>query len=264
MKLAQDIFLVVGPSAAGKTEILNALRNICSLHRIPYVATAASDSHTILDRMREDDRDGGSNHTHGWCETYSQGHEHFNSESTIPFTVTSNIIPNLMYGDFFRLLGRLPHTNQLRFAEWSGGVNTNPREEPASFADLSFGRIARKLFDGEYDSSWISRIRAIIHPITDWETRYALNASRGMPSPWQIQEGTASWKLSDAAMNIFGEDDFEAIQHEFLSREVPVYEIHNDGDEGLREALHVLKSELFPNYYGSIEGQKGGRRKSET
>lgn len=264
MKLDKDIFLVVGPSAAGKTEVLNDLRNACWLHQIPHVATAASDSHTILDRMREDDRDGGSNHTHNWCESYSQGHGHFSGESTIPFTVTSNVIPDRMYADFFALLARLPLTNQLRFAEWSGGVNTNPREEPASFADLSFGRIGGKLFSGVYTNSWIPRVRAIIHPVSDWETRFALNAGRGMPSPWQIAQGTASWSLSDAAMNIFGDDDFATIQHEFINRGVPVYEIPNDGDQGLKRELHVIKHELFPNYYESIERPTGGRRESET
>lgn len=264
MKLAQDIFLVVGASSAGKTAILNDLRDTCGLHRIPYVTTAASDSHTILDRMREDDRDGGSNHTHNWCEKHSQGHGHFAGEAILPFTVTSNAVPDLMYADFFSLLARLPHTDQLRFAEWSGGVNTNVREEPASFANLSFGRIAGKLFRGEYEASWIPRVRAIIHPITDWETRFALNAGRGMPSPWQIGEGTASWPLSDAAMNIFGEDDFASIQHEFQIRGVPVYEIPNDGDQGLKRELHAIKHELFPNYYESIEQPRGRRQESET
>lgn len=264
MKLDQDIFLVVGPSAAGKTEILNDLRKACWIQQIPYVATAVSDAHTILDRMTEDDREGGTNHTHNWCEQYSQDHGHFNSEPTLPFTVTSNVIPDRMYHDFFRLLARLPQTDQLRFAEWSGGVNTNERREPASFADLSFGRIAGKLFRGEYDTSWIPRIRAIIHPITDRETRFALNAGRGIPSPWQIGEGTASWPLSDTAMNIFGEDDFASIQHEFLSRGVSIHEVPNGGDQGLRDGLLALKAELFPNHYESIERRKVGRRESET
>lgn len=264
MKITQDIFLVVGPSAAGKTEILNDLRNTCWLHQIPHVATAVSDSHTILDRMREDDREGGSNHTHNWCEKDSQGHGHFSGKSILPFTVTSNHIPNLMYADFFALLANLPQTDQLRFAEWSGGVNTNLPEEPASWVDLSFGRIARKLFGGGYEDSWIPRVRAIIHPITNRETRFALNAGRGMPSPLQIAEGTASWPLSDTAMNIFGEDDFAAIRHEFLSREVPVYEIPNDGNQSLRQELHAIKHELFPNNYQSVERPTGGRRESET
>lgn len=260
MKLAQDIFLVVGPSAAGKTEILNDLRSTCWVYEIPHIATAASDSHTILDRMREDDREGGSNHTHNWCERDSQGHGHFNGEAILPFTVTSNHIPDLMYDDFFALLANLPQTDQLRFAEWSGGVNTNLPEEPASLADLSFGRIVGKLFHGEYTNSWIPRVRAIIHPIADRETRFALNAGRGTPSPWQITQGTASWRLSDAAMNIFGEDDFASIQHEFLNRGVPVFEILNDGDQSLRQELHAIKRDLFPNHFQFIERHAIGRR----
>lgn len=260
MNESGDIILVVGPSAAGKTDVLNDLRESCRIHGIPYMAKAVSDAHTILDRMREDDREGGHHHTHDWCARAIQGHTHLRREPTLPFTVTSNIIPDRMYSDFFARLATLPQTAETWFAEWSGGINTNPPEEAASRADFSYGRIGKKLFWEEYDDSWIPRVRAIIHPVTERSVRFALNAKRGIPSEWQIEYGTASWPLTDTGMNIFGEDDFETIRHQFFRVGIPVYEIRNDGDNGFRRELHAIKRDLFPHHFQSVERHTTGRR----
>lgn len=266
MNIVQDIIVVVGPSAAGKTEILNDFRGSCRIHGIPYVAKAVSDSHTILDRMRDDDRDGGRHHTHDWCKDKADGHSHLRGEPTLPFTVTSNRIPDLMYGDFFTQLATLPQTREIWFAEWSGAKNTNPPEEPASRADLSFNRIGRKLFWEEYDDSWLPRVRGIIHPITDPALRLSLNATRGIPSSCQIEYGTASWPLTEIGMKIFGEDDFDSIAATFALRGIPVFSFTNDGDgQTMQRELLLIKRELFPDKFSfvTLEGrprQLGNRR----
>ncbi len=63
----RDVILVIGPSASGKTHVLNLLRGeITGTFGLQHELIPLSDSHTILDRIREDDTRGGRHHYHPW------------------------------------------------------------------------------------------------------------------------------------------------------------------------------------------------------
>lgn len=261
----RDTILVVSPSAGGKTEALNVLRQEALARGISLEFKPLTDAHTILDRMYEDDEQGGRNHYHPWCPGEINGHSHDVEHPTIPFTYTGNEPAHAMLGDFFNGLAQLPYTGSLRFAEWSGGININEWSEPASRVDISFATCAEFLRKGTFNRTGLSRILAVIHPETDEEVRFALNNNRHLPTPEEIEYGTASWPLSDTAMRIFGRDDFAAVVPVLLEAGVSrnrIYTIYNDGDGKFSEQLKVVSTEILSTWRGGENPYNDrGRRK---
>jgi len=135
----------------------------------------------------------------------------------------------------------------LRFAEWSGGVNINPSDEPAARTDLSFTTVARMMERGVFEAEGLRRVLAVIHPETTFERRLDLNSFRSTPTEEDIQYGRASWQLSETALRIFGHDDFSEYCESYLqSRGIPfVRSIQNDGSDGLRHELELCLPEIF-------------------
>lgn len=243
----RNIIVVAGPSATGKTWTLNILRNLTHTHGIPFEFRPHSDSHTIFDRMLEDDNAGGYNHYHEWCPQ-TKGHRHRDevTHPHVPFTLAGNYIADAMGHDFFSGLMLLPY-GRLQFAEWSGGDNTNHRRDPASETDLSFLRQAERLRSGELPSDGLQRVLTVIHPITPDGLRLALNDGRFSQLPTEQEQdlGTRSWPLGESAMRIFGRDDFHNIEHVLTALDISVIHIYNDGGDSLQRGLEQKAPALF-------------------
>jgi hypothetical protein len=251
----RDTILVIGPSASGKTATLNYIRQYAELNGIHHEFTVLSDAQTIVEHMLLDDKNGAENHTHPWC-VQGKGHTHDTGGDRFPFAVTGNrIIHGMMY-DFFTRLAEQPYTEQLRYAEWSGGKNVNPPENPASATDVSFETMARKLRSGELPVQGLLRVAAVIHPWTDPAIRLSLNEQRDNPTPEQIKFGTASWRLDMTAMKIFGEDDFDALRPLLEASGIPaILTVENTGDEQFLLALEGHCAKLFREMPVTKEGQ---------
>jgi hypothetical protein len=240
----RDTILVIGPSASGKTHVLNCLRDEAAALGIPLEEKPITDSHTIRDRMLQDDTTGGFGHYHNPEEV--SGHNHKLGQPTVPFTLIGNKIPHGMMDDFFTLLMNHSQDGKLHFAEWSGGINTNNENEPASSADLSFTTIGRMLKEGKLPRQGLERVLAVIHPITPEEVRQLLNKNRKVPTPDEIEFGRASWFLQPAAMKIFGRDDAQILDELFRESGIErIYHVPNDGENGLRGNLNPIMDEIF-------------------
>ena len=204
----RDTIFVVGTSASGKTQILNQLRDQIGEFGIEQELKPHSDSHTILDWMRKDDRENdGRNHYHPWCLN-AEEHDHSNGEKELPFTVAGNFIYHGMQEDFWAGLRDLPRTRVIRYAEWAGGVNINDPSDRASLTDASFGTMGGMLLDGRWPTEGLQRVLAVFHAHTDFALRMELNANRGEPTEEEIEFGIASWSLIETGMKIYGKDDF--------------------------------------------------------
>mgnify|MGYP001573080498 CR=1 FL=1 len=268
MKYARDTILVIAPSAGGKTEILNIIREDVGNRGLPHVYKPLSDSHTILDRVEEDDKDNyGRGHYHTWTLDKRNGHVHRNyrDDPMLPFTLSGNAVAHKFIQDFFYNLRNVPQTGELRFAELSGGVNTNGYDEPASQTDLSFAMMNQLLRQGRFSKDGLSRVLAVIHPQTDDEVRFALNSSRNIPTDREIDQGTASWPLSQEAMNIFGVDDFYALEPLFFEMQIPhVYTVTNDGGTLLRGEIEYRLPAILRGWEGWSGGEGGRGRLKES
>lgn len=242
----RDTIVAAGPSAIGKTQVLNLLRIYAEELGISHVFKPLSDSHTILHHMDLDDERSGYNHYHEWCRGKPY-HIHRHPEDVKkPFTVTSSVITDGMMDDFFRGLAGLPYDGKFHYAEWSGGRNINDDSEPAHGADVSFGRWARFLKEGSFTTEGLRRVIAVIHPQTPWEVREKLNQSRGIPEDEEIELGTASWQLSYEALRIFGEDDTSEVFPLLQAFEVPyIRTVENQGDHTLEREIRNVAGEVF-------------------
>lgn len=263
----RDVILVIGPSASGKTHVLNLLRQeIAETYRLPHELIPLSDSHTILARVAQDDLSGGHHHYHPWSRG-KDTHDHTQHPEIIPFTLAGNRIGHAFIRDFFRELTRLPYTGVIRYAEWSGGKNTNPLDDPASRTNLSFETITRLMRTGNIPGEGLDRVLAAIHVETPRKYRTQLNDSRSVPSADEIKFGFASWPLDQAAMNIFGEDDFgEDTQSLLQEYHIPfIRTIHNNNDDSLGRELRVILPDIVALWAGGETGrpastQAKGRR----
>lgn len=254
--IQRDVILVIGPSASGKTHVLNLLRReIAETYGLPHEIVPLSDSHTILDRVREDDRLGGRHHYHSWSRDMDS-HNHADHPEIIPFTLAGDRIGHAFIRDFFQGLANLPHTGVIRYAEWSGGKNTNPREDRASLTDLSFQTITRLIRQGRIPAEGLDRVVAAIHVDTSREYRMHLNEDRSMPTAAEIKFGYASWPLDQAGMNIFGEDDFLNDTPSLLNEhKIPfIRTLHNNLDGSLDRELRSVLPEIVSQWAGGETG----------
>lgn len=258
--MKRDTILVAGAFASGKTYILNYLRGEARKRGIPFEQIPLSDSHTILERMLEDDQfTQGRNHYHVWCPGEIHGHSHDREHPTIPFTLAGNVVAHAMIHDYFEELRDLPYDGQLRFAEWGGGVNTNDCSDPAQKTDLSFQTVGRMLRDGKLPNEGLRRVIAVIHPKTSDLLRMELNSGRHLPSQEEIRLGTASWPINATGMKITGDDDFDLIEGLFVHFGCPIYTAINDGSDRFREQLQDLANGLFSPCILREISQPGGR-----
>lgn len=261
--ISRDVILVIGPSASGKTHALNLLRNeVAVTYGLQHELIPLSDSHTILERVREDDLSGGRHHYHPWTRGMKT-HHHRDNPDIIPFTLAGNKIGHAFVRDFFQNLARLPYTGAIRYAEWSGGRNINTKDDPASQTDLSFTTITRLIRENNIPSEGLDRIIAAIHVATPHEYRMRLNENRSIPTDNDIKFGLASWPLGQTAMNIFGEDDFGNETKELLEEHhVPfIRTLHNDGQGSLSRELRNSLPEIISLWQG-VETNRSASTKS--
>lgn len=258
----RNIILVAGPSASGKTHALNTIRHEIREFRLAHEFIPISDSHTILDRVREDDARGSQNHYHPW-EGGGIGHNHDSHPEITPLTLAGYEIGVAFMQDFFDALSYVPDDGVIHYAEWSGGKNINPPDDPASRADISFTTISRLLREGTITSTGLDRVLAVLHMEATREHRILLNESRGNPSDNMIRQGRASWKLDATAMRIFGEDDFLAAIPVLQGHGIPLIRtIHNKGRDEVQQELHAVLPEILSLWQGGETGL-GGLRKKE-
>ncbi len=244
----RSIILVSGQNAVGKTTTCNLLSEIAREKHIPYATKPISDLFFLLDEIMIDDHlNGGRGHYHEWCSHKRGGHSHLHNEPITPFTVTDNQLIDNMFAKFFNMLSSAA-TDRLCFAEWTGGMNTNPPDEPASEIDLSFSRIGKLLETGTFSSRWLDHVHAVIHPIADLNTRYALNRQQHSDLPEELDSGRVSPKKTITNLRIFGEDDFGHIRHIFEEKGIPVYYVDNTGDVLFFERIKKLAHQIFEDY----------------
>jgi len=262
----RDVVLVIAPSAGGKTEAIKFLRDYSTCQGIDYRKIPVTDAHTIIYRMREDDKTGGVNHFHPWC-LEQRGHIHGEQDTPIfPFTVISNVIPDKMRLDFFNNLASLQCESQLVLAELSGAVNLNPPESLVSGADLSFERVAYLFRNGTFPTAGLKRVIAVIHPVTTRELRLALNEKRAIPTDEEVANGIASWPLDKTGMDLFGEDDAADAFYPLLEKlRIPIFPIVNDGTpETFETELKVVADEIFRPWGRTVEGGRKSRGPEAT
>lgn len=249
----RNIILVAGPFGAGKTHLLNTLRDaVAPVLGLPFEYTPISDAHTITERLVEDDRSGGYHHYHpGNREAALAGnffHQHTEGFPIYPFTAAGNEIIMGMTKDFLERLESVPRDGHLYFAEWSMGKNMNAPEEPAARAiALSAETIAKFLADSTYPTRGLERVYAVIHPQTKLENRLDNNTSRGVPSQEDYRLGRRSWKIAREGMLITGKDDFEFLAPSLKKLGIPqVLDIFNG---------YHIEDERYPEMAGEIVRQ---------
>lgn len=244
----RDIIIVTGCNAVGKTTTTNYLRDQANLRNLPHENKIVADSQCLFEAMQLDDHTGGLHHTHDWCITDTQGHSHPLDQPIFPFTVTDNELPDTMRRHFFTKLTALPKTGKLWFAEWAGGINTNPPDDPTSLIDYSYLKVKGMLQEERLPDGWLKRVKAVIHVKANSDVRIALNQRRTIPSsayPEALQGGTAFWKKDERVLRFYGRDDFDEIKDRFQSVNVPIHTIENDGESCFFQYLEILASTLF-------------------
>jgi hypothetical protein len=278
MKFDKNLLVFVGPSASGKTEGINVARAFFNSHNIPYEDIPITDSTSILDQIKLDDREtGGKNHFHEWCEGVTAGHSHSGDDGDRPdlgFTVTGYRIPHGMYKDFTQELTAKRHRDRVYLVEWSGAVSVNSFGD----ADYSFARMRQEFDAGTYDRSWFTNVLAVIHTGTpSFEYRKHLNHLREghIPTPDERHRGGASWFLPDSAMNLFHDDDFEYALRPYLEQQGLRGRIHTvlnqgeneivDGEIGFHKRLQDAFDGVFAQWI-TVEGKinRDGSQSSTT
>ena len=249
-----NIIIITGQNSVGKTTAFNVLSQEAKRYEISYKTRPVSDFLHLLNNVRKDDETGGFHHYHEWTAEKKGGHSHRNKEAEVPFIVIGNKIVDGMFYDFFAFLSNLPQSKSIYFAEWTGGMNINSQYEPASQVDFSFKRIAQLLMSGFLPGSWINRVKAVIHPVADMETRYKLNEKKHGFLLQELEEGNVSPKKPRQVLDIFGKDDFYEIEELFNSKNIPTYIIQNNADTLFMEQLREVSKELFvpalsPTYF---------------
>mgnify|MGYP006876735445 CR=1 FL=1 len=265
----RNLIIFIAPSAGGKTEGINRLRGFLDFHGLPYQPHSMTDARFILEEVRKDDREtGGQNHYHEWCNEQTTGHSHENNEPDLGFTVTGQRIPTGMYRSFLGQLSEKRSSDRLYIAEWSGGVNGNPPDHPASKVDYSFTRMRQEMEAGTYPLDWIKHVLAVIHPwVPNFEERARLNELRfGItPSVEELEKGARSWHLPPDALTLFHGDDFEEGLRPFLEEQGlkdRIYTVQNggenetlpSGENGYAARLEETFQKIFATHIGK-EGQ---------
>jgi hypothetical protein len=151
-----------------------------------------------------------------------------------------------MQEDFLETITVLPRLEKLRFVEWTGGINTNPPEEPASQVDFSFNRVAKKIKEDLLPVQWAERVRAVIHISAETKMRIFFNTKDSDDESPQILSGHASARRMSTVLNLFGHDDFCKIKPFFKRAGVQfIFDVCNKGDRGFYEELERISEVIF-------------------
>ena len=246
MDYTRDIILIIGQNAVGKTTALRSLTRIAEQRGIAHEPEPISDFLFILKQALMDDERGGFHHYHDWSQEKTGGHSHENGEATIPFAVTHSDLVDGMQEDFSKTLTFLPRFGKLRFVEWTGGINVNPPDEPASQVDFSFNRVAKKIQEDLLPLQWIERVHAVIHISAATAIRIFFNTRDFDGQALQILSGRASARRIPAVLNLFGHDDFYKIEPFFRRAGVRyIFHMCNKGDDGFYKDLRGISEVIF-------------------
>ncbi len=246
MYYTKDIILIIGQNAVGKTTAFRYLTWIAEQRGIVYEHKPISDFFFLLQQTLIDDERGGFHHYHNWSKVKSGGHSHANGEPTIPFAVTHNDLVDGMQEEFLHAITLLPRLEKLQFVEWTGGINTNPLEEPASHVDFSFNRVAKKMQEDLLPLQWIERVHAVIHISAQTTTRFFFNTKDSTDQSSQILSGQVSARRISTVLNLFGYDDFAKIEPFFRRAGVRfVFSVCNRGDDGFYRDLRGIGDVIF-------------------
>lgn len=246
MNYTKDIVLIIGQNAVGKTTAFRYLSWLAEQRGIGYEPEPISDFFFLLKQTLLDDGRGGFYHYHSWSKGKGCGHSHENGEATIPFAVTHNDLVDGMQAEFLQTLTLLPQLEKLQFVEWTGGINTNPLEEPASQADFSFSRISKKVKKDLLAIQWIKRVRAVIHISAGTTTRFFFNTKDSDYQSVQILSGRASARRISTVLQLFGQDDFARLEPIFKKAGVPfIFNVYNRGDDEFYKDLRLIGNEIF-------------------
>jgi hypothetical protein len=247
-----NIVVVTGRNAVGKTTATTYLRYWCLSHGIPCERHAITDAQSLFKAMQLDDEVGGLHHTHEWCLSgntdYYIGHTHQEYKPILPFTVIGNKIPDAMLDDFFTKLSQVPRSDTIYFVEWAAGSNTNPTNTSASEVDYSYTKVKRMFHEGSLPTSWLEQVHSVIHLEASDELRIDFNERNYIPCLEEILNGTGSWPISQMVLRFYGIDDFSEIKDIFKVRNIPVYDLQNDGSEFFEKELESLAQNLFYSY----------------
>jgi hypothetical protein len=246
MDCTKDIVLIIGQNAVGKTTAFRYLTWIAEQRGIVYEPEPISDFLFILKQALMDDERGGFHHYHNWSEAKIGGHSHKNGEATIPFAITHNDLVDGMQEEFLQTITLLPRFGKLRFVEWTGGINTNPPEEPASRVDFSFNRVAKKIQEDLLPIEWVERVHAVVHISAKAATRIFFNTKDSEDQSSQILSGHASARRMPTVLNLFGHGDFYKIEPLFKKAGVRlVFDVCNKGDGDFYKDLRQISDVIF-------------------
>jgi hypothetical protein len=241
MDYTKDIILIIGQNSVGKTAAIRYLSWIAEQRGIIYDPKPISDFLFLLNQTLIDDKLGGFRHYHSWAPNKCSGHSHTHGEPTIPFAVTHNDLVDGMQNELLQTITLLPRFEKLQFVEWTGGINTNPPEEPASHADFSFNRIAKKIKEDLLTLQWLARVRAVIHISAATTTRFFLNTKDHSHQSPQILSGQASARRISTVLQLFGHDDFSNLEPLLKKAGASfIFNIHNKGDHNFYKDLRRI------------------------
>lgn len=247
MTKPRDLIMVMGQYSAGKPHIMAQLKELARSKGAALEEETTSDLPLLIDEVYKDDAIGGYNHYHPWCTEKTGGHNHSLREPSSPFTVINNDIVDSMHKTYFETLSRLPSTGKLRFAEISGGENTNPFSEPAYQADFSFKRLVQAFNDSQLPTDWLDRVLAVIHPIVlSDQIRSYINDFEYIHSLDTKNREIVREKRDGIVLNMFGRDDFVYMNDLLKKHYVPhIYAIRHDGTELFALRARRILEELF-------------------
>ena len=243
----RDVIIITGCNTVGKTTASNYLRYLAKIRNIPHEEKIVADSQSLFEAMQQDHSVAGIHHTHNWCRSDQQIHNHNDNQPEFPFTVIDNTLPDTMRINFFSKLTNLG-TGKLWFAEWAAGVNTNPQDSPSSKIDYSYAKVKNMLQVKSIPDSWLKRVKAVIHISADECMRFDLNKRRLIPStaqPESIEKGTAFWQKDEQVLRFYGTDDFAEIKDLLKAHNIDIYTIKNNGDTGFYHELAAVADEIL-------------------
>jgi len=243
----RDIILFTGVTSVGKTVAIQYFIQYAVQRNIPCYKEPISDAQSILQAVKEDDKQGGFHHTHGWTKGKNKGHLHDIHKDILPFVATDTVIPRRMQELFFAHLANSTRKHQCIFVEWSGGVNAYSAHHILHTVDFSYTTTYKRLQKKAFARTWMKRVCGIVHIQANWKTRLFLNSITSILKDSGVMNGKKGWKRMPEVLSLFGKDDF--VSSGFIKdsalKGVHRYMIYNDGTEKYFEALNCIASSIL-------------------
>lgn len=244
----KDIIIFAGPAGSGKTTAIEIARGHLLSRNISSEEEIVNGFSILVEKVRLDDKSGGFSHYHPWCDKKASGHIHKDTLTPIlPFIITGNQLWESMLSEVMDSLSKLPRKNKIWFFELAGGININPKDEPASAVDHSFRMIKENLQNGVFSSAWLQRTLSVIHVDTDFAVRYELNKKKKSNLAGMIEEKTKTafaYKLP-TLMNIYGNDDFDELRCFLKEKNIVSYEVQNDGTNLFEKSISSILNRVL-------------------